>query len=86
MLVSGCITIGPRIKTEFVIVRLGNPVQVLDNKVVRCRRVGDKSIGEQDIGGWYAMPEDSFNRMMKLATIGKKYEKEEKREKEEGNP
>ena len=68
MLTSACLSIGPRVKTEVVIVRLGKPLQVLENVTVKCRRVGDGSVGNQDIGGWYCMPKDHFERLIDRAS------------------
>ena len=68
-LLSGCgLSLGPQVKTEMVIVRLGNPLEVLENVTVKCRRVGDGSVGEQDIGGWYCMPKDHFERLIDRAS------------------
>ena len=66
---SGC-TIGPRVKTEFVIVRPGRPLEVIQNVTVKGRRIEDSSVGRQDIGGWIAMPADHFEALMRAARDG----------------
>ena len=68
MLISGCVQIGPRVKTEIVIVRLGKPLEILENVTVKGRRIGDGSVGKQDIGGWYCMPKDHFERLIDRAS------------------
>lgn len=66
---SGCFTLGPRVETRFVIVHQGQPIQVLDNRTVRGRRIGDDAVATQDIGGWMAMPRDHFDALMRAATL-----------------
>lgn len=56
---SAC-TIGPQVKTEFVIVRTGRPLEILENVTVRARRLEDETVARQDIGGWVCMPRDHW--------------------------
>jgi len=65
--ISGC-TIGPRVKSEFVIVRPGHPCEILENKTVRARRLNDQSIVRQDVGGWVAMPAEHWEAIVRALT------------------
>ena len=59
---SGCdITLGPKVKTVYVLVRPGKPLQILENVQARGRLLGDDGgTVEQDIGGWVAMPQEHW--------------------------
>lgn len=63
-ILSGC-TIGPTVQTEFIIVKPGVPLQVMERRTVKVRLLKDNRIGEQDIGGWVAMPEEYWNLIVK---------------------
>lgn len=56
-LTSGCgLTLGPRTETRTVVVNVGKPVQILENRRLKAL---EKESGEQvevDVGGWIAMP------------------------------
>jgi hypothetical protein len=57
--ISGCggLTLGPTVKTEYVIVKPGLPCQVLENQKLRVKPLnGSADSVEQDIGGWVCMP------------------------------
>ena len=67
-LLGGCtgLTLGPQIKTEYVIMHPGKPCQVLENKNLVVRTFegkGDPVI--QDVGGWVAMPESHWQAVKK---------------------
>lgn len=66
LLLGGC-TIGPITKHEFIIVRTGNPIEVLQNVKVRGRRLGDDGLATIDIGGWVAMPREHFEALKRAA-------------------
>ena len=55
---SGC-TIGPNVKTQYVIINPGSPCVVLENKETLVRPLTapeDTKPEKQDIGGWVTMP------------------------------
>jgi len=60
----GCtgVTLGPQVRTEYVIQHAGQPMKVLENKKVKGRVMnGTGDAVEQDIGGWVMMPEDHWD-------------------------
>ena len=60
---AGCgLTLGPVTETRYVVVAPGVPVEVLENKTVRCRVLTDESgdVVTQDVGGWVAMPPEHW--------------------------
>lgn len=68
MSLVGCtsLTFGPQIKTEYVIMHPGKPVQVLENKTLRIRTLdGSGDAVTQDVGGWVAMPESHWQAVNK---------------------
>lgn len=55
----GCdLTFGPKVETRYVIVQPGLPVEILENRSLRCRAMKDEGGAAvvQDVGGWVAMP------------------------------
>ena len=52
----GCLTLGPQVKTELIILKPGLPVQVLQNVTVKARTLVGEHEVQQGIGGWVAMP------------------------------
>ena len=63
---SGCgLTLGPVVKTRYVIVKSGLPIEVLENRKVICRIIKDEK-GDpvvQDIGGWIMMHPDHWKSL-----------------------
>jgi len=57
---SGCITVGPKIETQVVIVRAGNPVKIIENRALKCQTLTGGNAVKQDVGGWVAMPEEHW--------------------------
>ena len=58
---SSCL--GPRVKTETIVVHPGVPVQVLDQTKPRCALLDQANQGKQgvvDITGWIAMAPEDF--------------------------
>ncbi|MBE7466819.1 MAG: hypothetical protein HS116_25390 [Planctomycetes bacterium] len=71
----GCgeVTLGPRTKTEYVILHAGRPMDVLENRKVKGRaKDGSGEAVEQDIGGWVAMPADHWDAVKRALEQGKK--------------
>ena len=65
MMILGC-TLGPQVKTKYVIVKPGLPVRVLENRVVRVKMLnGSADSVNQDIGGWIAMPPEHWDYIVK---------------------
>ena len=55
---SGCsgVSLGPQVKTEYVILHPGRPMVVLENVKLKGRVVdGSGDAVEQDVGGWLMM-------------------------------
>ena len=75
LLISGCgLTLGPQTKTTYVIVPVGKPIMVLENVTVTARLVDappDSAPIKQAIGGWYVLPPDHFNALVKAAQSAK---------------
>jgi len=64
----GCgLTLGPTVKTEYVLVTPGNPILVLENRRVEGRRLDGAGVASFDIGGWVAMPEEHFAALKRAA-------------------
>ena len=60
---SGCsgVSLGPQVKTEYIILHPGRPMQVLENVKAKSRLLdGSGDAVEQDVGGWCAMPGDHW--------------------------
>lgn len=59
---SGCdVTLGPKTKTEYVLVHTGKPLEVLENRSVKGRVLdGSGAAVQQDVGGWVMMPPDHW--------------------------
>jgi hypothetical protein len=73
LLISGCspVTLGPQVRTEYVILHPGKPVQILEKAKVRGRALdGTGDAVEQDVGGWVAMPESHWKAVKEA--LGKK--------------
>lgn len=65
---GGCgLTIGPVIENRAVIVNPGVPVELLENRKIRCHVITDKDgeikILKQDVGGWVAMPPEHWQTL-----------------------
>ena len=61
-------TLGPRVRTEVVLVTPGRPLQVTQNVTVKGQILGTDQPVKQDIGGWIAMPRDHFDALMRAAS------------------
>lgn len=62
----GCtgLTLGPQVRTEYVISHAGKPVQILENKDLVVRTLdGQGSPVVKDVGGWVAMPLDHWQAL-----------------------
>jgi hypothetical protein len=65
ILVSGCdLTIGPKVKTTYVLIQPGKPVEILETSKVKARilSTGNDKVDPvtQDVGGWIAMPPEHW--------------------------
>lgn len=60
---SGCgVTVGPRVETQVVILRPGNPVRILENRRMKSQALtGSEEIISQDVGGWVSMPPEHWD-------------------------
>jgi hypothetical protein len=67
---SGCssVTLGPQVRTQYVVLHPGKPMQALENVKVKGRvlNAGGTEAGvgdtvEQDVGGWIFMPQDHWD-------------------------
>ena len=69
---AGCdLTLGPKVKTRYVIVKPGKPLRVLENKVVKVRVLkGEGDPIAQDVGGWVAMPEEHWDAVKRKINEG----------------
>lgn len=67
---TGCLTIGPRVKTEVVILRPGDPLRVTTQVKVKGQSVETGANIEADIGGWVAMPPEHFKQLIEDAKRG----------------
>ena len=57
------LSLGPKVKESVVIQRVGQPSRVVQNITVKTSVNG--TITKQDIGGWYAIPPDHFDALMR---------------------
>ena len=64
MIFASC-TLGPRVKTETIIVRAGRPLLITENVTVKGQIAGSDEQVHQDIGGWIALPEDHWDALMR---------------------
>lgn len=62
-LMSSACTLGPRVRTETIVIRPGRPLLVTENVTVTGQVVGSDQIVKQDIGGWMAMPQEHFEAL-----------------------
>jgi hypothetical protein len=67
----GCgATWGPRVETRYVLVKPGQPCQVMENKRLMVRVLTDwtepQEPYEQDLGGWICMPEEHWKEVKKI--------------------
>jgi hypothetical protein len=64
---AGCdVTLGPKTKTEYVLVHTGRPLEVLENANVKGRVLdGSGAAVQQDVGGWVMMPPDHWDAVKK---------------------
>lgn len=68
------LTLGPQAKTEVVIVRAGKPVQIIENKTVKARRIDDDTIVKVDVGGWVALPQEHWEAVKRALESAKEPE------------
>ena len=66
LLAAGC-TLGPVTECKYVIVRPGQPIQIMQNVKVKGRRIDTNDVAKIDIGGWYAMPKEHFEALKRAA-------------------
>lgn len=71
---AGCdLTLGPKAKTDIVILKAGKPLRILENVTVKAKPL--KTLGiepvEQDIGGWVAMPPEHWEAIKRAIEKGK---------------
>jgi hypothetical protein len=64
-LVSGCdLTLGPKVKTMYVLIQAGRPVEILEKSSLKVRilSTGNEKVDPvvQDVGGWVAMPPEHW--------------------------
>jgi len=67
---SGCsgLSVGPQIRTEYVVLHAGKPMQVLENTKVEGRVLdGSGDTVTQEIGGWLVMPPSHFEALKRAA-------------------
>lgn len=62
-LASCDVTLGPKMKTEIVLVQAGDPIEILQNAKVKGRSIKTGGQAEQEIGGWVAMPKAHFEAL-----------------------
>lgn len=69
---SGCaaLSLGPQIKTEYVLVKAGRPFRALKNQSVTGRLLDETEATytndiTQDVGGWIFMPEEHWRLVQK---------------------
>jgi hypothetical protein len=60
---SGCITLGPKVETRYVLVYPGYPGKVMDNVTVTILPATGESTVKQNIGGWIVMPQEHFDAL-----------------------
>lgn len=86
LMISACVTLGPKTETHYVIVKPGVPVRILDNVTVRCRTlaaemVDDNNVGggivKQDVGGWVAMPMAHWEQIVESLKEAKTVERKD---------
>ena len=53
---SGCLNLGPQVRTEFVLIKPGLPMRCLDDVEVRAQRLDGKGLAAQNVAGWVMMP------------------------------
>lgn len=58
-------SIGPKIKTEYIISNPGHPARVVENIKVKVIPEGASEPVEQDIGAWVTMPQEHFDALMR---------------------
>lgn len=66
-LTSCALSIGPQVRTEYVIARPGQPATVLENRRVKVLPAGASEPVEQDLGGGIWMPREHFEALMRAA-------------------
>jgi hypothetical protein len=79
LLLAGCsgLTLGPQTKSVYILVGVGQPVQVLSNVTVQARALtapADSAPVAQNIGGWISMPSEhwaAIKRALEAAEKGK---------------
>ena len=67
---SGCdLTLGPKVKTEYLFIHAGVPCRVVDDVTVRVRLDKENAATvKQNIGGWVVLHPDHFEKLMNAAT------------------
>lgn len=70
--ISGCgLTLGPTVRTEYVVLHAGKPMQVLSQTTVTGRVLdGSGDAVTQDIGGWVVMPTDHWDAVQRALKKG----------------
>lgn len=64
---NGGLTLGPTVERSVVLLKAGQPVQILENRTVKARPLsGPEQVVRVDIGGWVAMPPEHFDELMAL--------------------
>lgn len=73
LLLPSCgLQIGPQVKTEVVVVRPGHPAQIVENKtILLIQPEGASQPVEQDVGGWYAVPREHYEALMRALDVKK---------------
>lgn len=71
-LISAC-TLGPRTRTEYVIVGVGKPIVIVGNVTALGKRLDtaeESAPVKQNISGWVAMPMEHFEALKRAAMKG----------------
>ena len=69
--ISGCLSVGPQVRTDYVLVYPGNPIVILENETVLGRPVTAPDTAKPDkfkIGGFVAMPREHFDYLKQKAS------------------
>lgn len=63
-LISAC-TLGPITESRVLVVRPGQPVEILENVKVMGRRLDNSETITVDVGGWVTMPREHFDALIR---------------------
>lgn len=69
LLSSGCdLTLGPKVKTQYVIVHPGKPLEILSTQTVVGRVLDGSNVEPvmQDVGGWIVMPREHWEAVERV--------------------